>query len=269
MKLSQESLKRICQEIFDGASMEQAAKAVGCSRRLIYQLIEHSREARANDENISGTTDHILTLRNGMRPRWTEIHHTVYHFMWRGELSWFDLHMARARDPYQKDPQYADMDDSEMLALYGTADRYLRDENGGRIPIGEEPTPDMGDIVDLRERLKVPPQNPHPNYPVEIARADLRRDDPPERITKAPPEKSVAQREREHVRRWDQEVPPLHPAPRPSYARPAPLDTYSPDGQGMPPDTMRQTIATRSYSRAEIRRDGPMAVRGPDGRPIK
>jgi hypothetical protein len=80
MKFDQPTLKRICQEIFDGASMEQASLAVGCSRRWIYQQIEKSREARANDENISGTTDHILTMRNGKRPQWREIHKTVYHF---------------------------------------------------------------------------------------------------------------------------------------------------------------------------------------------
>jgi hypothetical protein len=274
MKLSQESLKRICQEIFDGASMEQASLAVGCSRRLIYQLIEHSREARANDENISGTTDHILTLANGMKPQWREIHPTVYHFSWRGELSWFDLHMARARDPYQKDPQFADMTDDEMLALYGTVDRYLRDpETGERIPIGVEPEPPMADIQDLRALAHAEPtrEKQRPNAPVEIYRASDRPSDPPERVSKAPPEKSIAQREREHPRRWDQEVPPLHTPkpPRPSYARPAPLDDYDPTGEREPPDTMRaHAVPQVRYSRAQVRHDGPLALRDAQGRPI-
>lgn len=253
--------------------MEQASLAVGCSRRWIYQQIEKSREARANDENISGTTDHILTMRNGKRPQWREIHKTVYHFFWFGEWGWFDEHMARARDPYQKDPQYADMTDDEMLALYGTVDRYLHDpETGDRIPIGEEPEPPMADIQDLRSLAHAEParEKQRPTAPIEIFRASDRPSDPPERITKAPPEKSVAQREREHPRRWDQEVlPPLHAPPRPSYARPAPVDTYSPTGTGMPPDTMRaDAVPQVRYSRASVRHDGPLAVRGPDGKPL-
>ena len=108
-----------------------------------------------------------------------------------------------------------------------------------------------------------------PEGPVTIYRPTGNPSDPPERLTGHPVEKSVAERERSHPRRWDQEVPPLHAPPRPSYARPAPLDSYSPTGTGMPPDAMRATAVTQSVSRASVRHYGPMALRDASGNPIK
>ena len=129
MKLDQQSLKAICDCVAAGDSMDGAAKIVGCSRRLIYQLIEHSREARTNDENISGTVTHTLLLSSGNRPSYTEVIPSVYFFRWRDELSWFDLHILRARNPWQVDRSLDDCDD-ETLAALGYEDRYLRDQDG-------------------------------------------------------------------------------------------------------------------------------------------
>lgn len=267
MKLDSPTLALICDLISQGESFDGAAKICACSRRSIYNYIDNSRRARAGDENISGTVTHKLILRNN-HPQYTEIIPSVYFFRWKGELSWFDLHIQKAlalRDPFEKNPECADMSDAEMLSLgYALEERYLHDDEGNRIPIGEEPEPPMGDIQDLRAMAHAEPtrEKQRPTHPIEIFRGS-RPNDPPERIGGAKPDnRTQVEREQQHPRAapegWS--GPPLHAPPRPSYARPAPLDTYDPTGAREPPTDMRSTTATRTVQRSEIYKHGPLRV---------
>lgn len=247
VKLDTESLMAVCDCLANGDSMEGAAQIVGCSRRLLYNLIEHSREALAADRPVSGET--TLT---------TEAKWTPYHFRWRGESGWFHEHVLRARSPWQIDKSLNDCTDEELAAL-GIEDRYLRDENGRKIPLGEEPEPDMGDIVELREAAKVVPKNPRPlGAPVEIMRAD-NRNDPVERVTARPPEKTAAEIERSHPRAHLSVNADLKPPTPPPYARPARIEG-SGRGQQMPSEVGRMTVSTQTIPYVERIHHGALRV---------
>jgi hypothetical protein len=254
MKLDRESLCLILETVWRGDSMEAASTLVGCSRRLIYQMIDHSRDTMKADQptdKVDIPTPHVTP------PRWTP-----YYFTWRGEASWFHLHMLRARDPYLKDDSLADLSDEE-LDVFGYRDRYIRDENGDRIRIGEgaeEPEPDRSDIRQLEELARAAPKNPRPiGAPVTVYGRE--RNDPVEHVTGLPPEVSQRDRERALPRAHvsiNSDLKPQTPRP-PPWEKPLPLDRAG-KGQDEPPDTMRATVSTRSYSHAERVHHGVLQV---------
>jgi len=267
VKLDQQSLALIVDLIAQGESFDGAAKICGCTRRSIYNYIENSRRAQAADALIVGkeTTTETLELpkyNHTVSVTTTESKFTPYYIPERG---WFHDLILQAKSPWQIDPSTRDLNDQELMAL-GYRDRFLRDENGDRIPVAAEQPPPMDDIAAERAAAREwqAKEKHKPEGRVEIFRPTGNPSDPQERVTARPPEKSVAQREREHPRRWDQEVPPLHTPPprRPSYARP--LDSYDPTGARELPDTMRQTVVTETVLRSAIRHDGPLTVH--DGR---
>jgi len=274
LKLDQPTLALICDLISQGESFDGAAKICGCTRRSIYNYIDNSRRAQATDDLVIGEVAVTETL---ALPKYSHnVTHTTkraifspYYIRWRGQTGWFHDFIQQAKSPWKIDPETRDCTDAELEAL-GYRDRYLRNEAGEKIP-WDEPPEAMADIDDLRSLAHAEParEKQRPTHPVEIMRASDRPSDPIERVTALPVEKSVAQREREHPRRWDQEIPPLHTSPRPSYARPTPLDSYSATGAGEPPDIGRITVATQSYSRAEVLKHGPLSLRDAQGRPLK
>jgi hypothetical protein len=238
VKLTQDVLLDAISYFEHGASYQEVADSLGMTPRCLYQWKVRSAEHQVIDRDFSP---------------------------FNLGIGWFHEVVARARGEALIDHSLDDCSDEELAAL-GIESRYFE-----RPPQDVDDIDIGADIADLQARAAAEPQREKakPDAPVPIMRVS-HPSDPPERLTGRPVEKTVAEIERSHPRAapegWS--GPPLQPPTRPSYARPIPIEGAGLGHQG-PPDTMRQTVSTREYHVAERLNFGNLALRGPDGKPLK
>jgi hypothetical protein len=252
VKLCSDTLREALDLSGFGWSFQQIAEHIGTSRQLLYTWRDRSI-AHANGAVAAHVSPFFLIYGDPPVP------------------GFFHDFLAQARDTatWQTDPSLADCTDEDLLAL-GITDRLLRDDAGNLVPLERDEEPEIfrDDIEELRAAALEKPKN-KPTGPAGIAQGVFRARhdsdrDLPERLTGAASEVSQVERERALPRAHmiDQD---LHPAQPPSYAKPRPIEGYSERGNQTPPDTMRMTVATRTYNFAERIHHGPLGLRNAKG----
>lgn len=216
MRLDTPTLIETLDAFKEGSTYEAAAEVIGGSRRLLYAWISKSKAGAPQ-----------------------------FRFSYDGIDALYHEHIERLR----MSRMWAPDPDWQI-----TGEQFLRDENGELVPFvpDEEPPPAMADIENLREQAKQWQAKPkaRADSPVTIGRATDNPNDPPERRTGAPPETTVAERERANPRAHQSINADLKPPEqRKSWA--APIDTYDPTGTAEPPTAGRMTMVTQRYNRGD------------------
>jgi hypothetical protein len=237
--LNEATLLRALDAFEHGATYLQAAEAIGVSRRFLFRWAERSR-----------------------------VHDKGFFLIYKGVPGYWHNFVERIRmeHVYLTLSEFDGMSDEEVEALTGSRNRFVLDKNGNRIRRPEEQPPDMSDIEELQAAARERPKHPTPDSPVHINRVS-HSGDPVEQITGQQPERSTAERERAHPRAYQDPNADLRP---PVWAKPKsiPIEGAGLGHQG-PPDTMRMTVATQTYSYNERVPHGPMSLRDAKGNPIK
>jgi hypothetical protein len=165
----------------------------------------------------------------------------------------------------------------ECEALTGNRDRWLRDAHGNIFPRLDEPPepeqePPRADLDELRAQAAAwaIKEKTKPDSPVAIARATASPSDPEERVTGAPPKPTVAEFERSNPRAYQSPNADLKPPQRKSWAAP-PIEGTSYGNAEPPIEGRMSAVPTVRYNRADSPtfHHGPLAVRGPDGKPLR
>ncbi len=285
-KKSPADLLLIVQLFEHGCSSNGVARRADCSRRSLYNWLDESQAAAdqgsASPYFIPERNKHfheaVTEARMLAQEPWNTPEPLPEQGLTRAELQ--AIQDAAENDEFPPgfvERKLAAMPNAKPpygLHLSERADQRHRKLERRRAAQAEAAGAERPDIAELRALARE-----WANKPKHAGRAIIGREnypgDPQEHVTAQPKPKSVAERERSHPRAAPEGWmgPPLHKPdpPRPAWAKVAPLDraTIGRGVEGRPPEEGRMTISSRSYSRAEVIKHGPLALRGPDGRPIK
>jgi len=230
--LNEATLLRALDAFEHGATYQEAAEAIGVSRRFLFRWAERSR-----------------------------FHNQGFFLIYKGVPGYWHNFVERIRmeQVYLTDPDFDGWSDDEVEALTGSRNRFVLDKDGRKIRRPVEEPPEFDDIEELRAQAKEAPKHPRPDAPVQINRVS-HAGDPVEQITGQQPERSTAERERMHPRAYQDPNADLRPPARPSWAKPERIDGAG-RGQQQPPEEGRFTISTMRYTAAE-RKAGTVSFDG-------
>ena len=245
VKLCNETLIETLDCFRMAGSYQDAADAIGASLRMIYTWLDKSR---------AGNPLFRLTYQN------------------RDEFWHEHAERLRFEAEYMTDPDLVDLTLDEAYALTGYRDRWKRDAQGAIVHHEriEPAEPARGDIDELRAQAAVWAKKPkaRADSPVFIGRPTNSPSDPDEKITGRPPEQTTAERERAHPRAHQSINADLRPAPKPSWAKPSPIEGAG-YGHQEPSATGRMdAVPQMRIPYAERIHHGPLAVRDAKGNPL-
>lgn len=243
MKFSRANLLEIVMLAERDFSYENIAARLDCARKSIYNWLSESRARADAGEGAE----------------------SPYYVVERGDHFHNLMAAARKADPRKLPPMPLNSEEqfAENARIDDEAEALIEDaivERSQVVSADQLRT----DIEELRAYARAWAAQPKtPGRVKEIFGRHV-PGDPVEHVTgrqPEPPPKSVAQREREHPRRYDQEIPPLHKPDPPPWQKPAPspsLNAATIGATTMPPSEGRFSMSRldgvhREVSRAEAR----------------